>query len=89
MKPCGTNLVKIKGAQLKVNLHNSSALNADEESYKNYDELVGCKVHEKCLCLLMLALFWNFEFQQLCQEALDHHGSLTIFARHLKHYQSV
>ena len=32
VKPCGTNLVKIKGAQLKVNLHNSSALKADEES---------------------------------------------------------
>ena len=48
-----------------------------------------CEVHEKCLCLLMSALFWNFEVQLLCQEASDHHGSLTMFDRHSMHYRSV
>ena len=24
-------------------------------------ELLECKFHEKCLCLLVSALFWNFE----------------------------
>ena len=52
-------------------------------------ELLECKVHEKCLCLLMSAFFGNFELQELCQEASGHHGSLTIFNQPSIHYLAV
>ena len=32
-------------------------------------ELLECKVHEKCLCLLMSTLFENLKLQKLGQEA--------------------
>ena len=80
------NRVKIKRAQLKINLHSLIVHWMLVRNGKRtvtiqciLTELLQCKLHAKCLCLLMSALFWNFGLQWLCQEASDHHGSLTIF----------
>ena len=96
VKPCGSNWVKIKGAQLKINLCSSIVhwmliINGKRTMMIRciFTELLECKVHEKCLCLLMSALFEDFELQYLCQEASGHHGSLSIFDRHSMHYRSV
>ena len=86
VKPFGSNRVKIKRAQLKINLHSLIVHWMLVRNGKRtvtiqciLTELLQCKLHAKCLCLLMSALFWNFGLQWLCQEASDHHGSLTIF----------
>ena len=70
VKPCRTNWVKIKRAQLKVNFHH---LIVHQMLIKNckvtmmiwciLTELLECKVHEKCLCLLTWTLFENFKLQ--------------------------
>ena len=56
--------VKISGAQLKINLHSHWMLiKAGKRTMMIrciLKELLRCKVHEKCLCLLMSALFWIF-----------------------------
>ena len=64
VKPCGSNWVKIKGAQLKINLHSPIAHWMLIKNGKRtmmirciLTELLECKIHEKCLCLLMSALF--------------------------------
>ena len=69
-QPCGTNWVKIKGAQLKVNLHHPVVHQMLIKNCKItmmirciLTELLECKVHEKCLCLLMLTLFENLMLQ--------------------------
>ena len=70
VKPCGTNWVKIKRAQLKINLHHPVVHWMLIKNGKRtmmilciLTELLECKVREKCLCLLMLALFENLELQ--------------------------
>ena len=60
---------KNKGAQLKINLYSPIELKADQNDKRTMmircilTELLECKVHGKCLCLLMSAHFWNFEWQ--------------------------
>ena len=70
VKPCGTNWVKIKGAQSKINLHHPVVHPMLIKNGKRtmiirciLTELLECKVHEKCLCLCMSALFENLELQ--------------------------
>ena len=92
LKPCETMWLKLgksKGAQLKINMHSPIVhwmlIKNGQRTMMILcilTELLECRVHEKCLCLLMSALFWNFELQQLCQEASDHHGLLKITDRH-------
>ena len=73
LRTCQTvwyKLGKIKGAQLKVNLHH---LVVHQMLIKNckitmmirciLTELLEFKVHEKCLCLLMSTLFENLKLQ--------------------------
>ena len=64
MKPCGSNWIKIKGAQLNINLHSPIVhwmlINNGKRTTMIrciLTELLKCKVQEKCLCLLMWALF--------------------------------
>ena len=70
VKLCGSNWVEIEGAQLKINLHSPIVhrmlIKNDERTMMIrciLTELLERKVHDKCLCLLMSALFWNFELQ--------------------------
>ena len=70
VKPFGTNWVKIKGAQLKVNLHHPVVHQMLIKNCKItmtirciLTELRECKVHEKCPCLLMSTLFENLNLQ--------------------------
>ena len=55
VKPCGTNWVKIKGAQLKINLHHPVVHRMLIKNGKRtmmirciLAELLECKVQEKC-----------------------------------------
>ena len=64
VKPCGSSWVKLEGAQLTINLHRPIVHRMLTENGKRtmmirciLTELLECKVHEKCLCLLMSALF--------------------------------
>ena len=68
VKPCGSNWVKIKGAQLKINLHSPIVQWMLIKNGKRtmmirwiLAELLECKVHEKCLCVLTSAPYWNFD----------------------------
>ena len=70
VKPCSTNWVKIDGAQSKINLHHPVVHRMLIKNCKRtmmirciLTELLECKVHEKCLCLLISALFENLELQ--------------------------
>ena len=63
-------LGKIKGAQLKVNLHHPVVHQMQIKNCKItmiirciLTELLECKVHEKCFCLLMATLFESLELQ--------------------------
>ena len=76
------DVVKIKGTQLKINLHSPIVHWVLIKSGRRtmmirciLTQLLECKVHDKCLCQ---HCFWNFELQWLRKEASDHHGSLTI-----------
>ena len=64
--PCGSNWVKIKGAQLKINLCSPIVHWILIKNGKRImmiwcmlTELLECKFHEKCLCLLMSVLFFE------------------------------
>ena len=64
VKSCDTNWVKIKGAQLKGNLHHPVVHQMLIKNCKItmmirciLTELLDCKFHEECLCLLMSTLF--------------------------------
>ena len=73
LRACQTmcyKLGKIKGAQLKVNLHHPVVHQMLIKNCKItmiirciLTELLECKVHEKCLCLLMSTLLENLKLQ--------------------------
>ena len=69
VKPCGSNWVKIKGAQLKINLHSQIVHWMLIKNGKRtllirciLTELLECKVHEM-LISPYFSTFWNFELQ--------------------------
>ena len=70
VKPYGSNWVKIKGAQLKINLHSPIVQRMLIKDGKRttvirciLTELLECKVHEKCLMSPYVSTFWKFELQ--------------------------
>ena len=87
VKPCGTNWVKIKGAQLKVNLHHQVV---HQMLIKNCEvtmmiwfiltELLECKVHEKCLCLLKSLHFLR---TSSCNNLVRKHQITTVLWQYL------
>ena len=86
VKPCGTNWVKIKGAQLKINLHHLAVHWMLIKNCKRtmmirciLTELLECKVHEKCLCLLMSALLRTWS----CNNLVRNHQITMVFWQYL------
>ena len=76
-------LCKIKGAQLKVNLHHPVVHQMLIKNCKItmitwciFTELLECKVHEECLCIPLSTLFEYLKLQYLGQEASHYHRSL-------------
>ena len=86
MKPCGSNWVQIKGPQLKINLHRPVVHRMLIKNGKKttmiqciLKELLECKVHEKCLCLLMSAFFLTLS----CINSVRKHQITMVLCQYL------
>ena len=86
-------LGKIKGAQLKINLHSPIVhrmliKNGKRTMMIRYILTELCKVDKNTYVSSCHHFFGTLSCNN-CQEASDHHGSLTIFDRHSRYYRSV